>query len=322
MFQTCFTKYMSSNTRKHTWTNDGANGVDDPKTSEQILLDWLMTKGNYTNKWRGKDNNGKKKKHFAAEIASIMNAANVVVLRDAKQVMNKISHIEKAFRSAHDFANTETGQGLLENDKGEFNDAVMKKCQYYFDLLEIFGDRSSAKPKVTSAENLDSSDDDNGQNNYGTYDNYDEEEDEYNSDDNSNKIGHTNADYLDLSFDTLGEEANNNDTILAVDNVPLQLDNCGEKSEYASKAKQTFDSALLSLAGSAASKKRNKGQDRIVTLLDEHTKNSIASLTGVQECVAAAKIDAAADKLINWKLQQERLDLQLRMEKFTSRFNE
>ena len=75
--------------------------------------------------------------------------------------MNKISHIEKAFSAAHDFANTETGQGLKENDTGEFDDAVRRKCLYYFDLLEIFGDRASAKPKVTSLDNLSSSDDEN-----------------------------------------------------------------------------------------------------------------------------------------------------------------
>jgi hypothetical protein len=41
--------------RKPTWSNDGENGMDDPNTSEKILLDWLLVEGNYANKWRGKD---------------------------------------------------------------------------------------------------------------------------------------------------------------------------------------------------------------------------------------------------------------------------
>ena len=90
----------------------------------------------------------------------MINVAKVKVVRDGKQVMNKISHIEKSFRLAHDFANTETGQGLQENNWGEFDDAIRHKCPYYFDLVEIFGDRASAKPKATSHDNLDSSDDD------------------------------------------------------------------------------------------------------------------------------------------------------------------
>jgi len=158
--KTCWTKYTAFQARKPSWSNDGKNGPDDPLTSEKILLEWMMEEGNYAKKWRGKDSKGKKKKHVAAEIAQKMNAAKVRVSRDAKQVMNKISHIEKSFRSAHDFANSETGQGLKESNWGEFDDAVRSKCPFYFDLLDIFGDRASAKPKATSNESLESSDDD------------------------------------------------------------------------------------------------------------------------------------------------------------------
>jgi hypothetical protein len=157
--KTCLKKYQAYMKRKPNWLNDGANGPDDRMCSEAILLDWLTTEGNYSMKWRGKDAKGKNKKQIALEIADLMNAAKVRVKRDGKQVMNKIAHIEKAFCAAHDFANSETGQGLKETDAGQFDDAV-KKCQYYFDLLDIIGNRALAKPKATSHDNLDSSDED------------------------------------------------------------------------------------------------------------------------------------------------------------------
>mmetsp|Transcript_3947 Transcript_3947/g.7586 ORF Transcript_3947/g.7586 Transcript_3947/m.7586 type:complete len:324 (-) Transcript_3947:308-1279(-) len=159
--KTCWTKYKAVQSRKPTWANDGKDGPSDPMTSETILLDWLMDEENYSKKWHGKDSKGKKKKHVAAEIAQLMNVAKVKVHRDAKQVANKIAHIEKSFRCAHDFANSETGQGLKESDCGVFEDAVRKKCPFYHDILDIFGDRASAKPKATSVGNLESSDEEN-----------------------------------------------------------------------------------------------------------------------------------------------------------------
>ena len=83
-----------------------------------------------------------------------MNNMGVKVHRDEKQVSNKITYMERAFREAHDFANTETGVGLQETDRGNFQDIVRKRFPYYFDLLEIFGDRASSKLKVTSYDDL------------------------------------------------------------------------------------------------------------------------------------------------------------------------
>ncbi len=50
--------------RKGDWDCDGLNGLDDPKTSVKILLDWWMAEGNYS-KFRGKNNQGIKEKQFA-----------------------------------------------------------------------------------------------------------------------------------------------------------------------------------------------------------------------------------------------------------------
>jgi hypothetical protein len=120
--KTCYNKHVK---RKPTWSNDGGNGMDDPNTSEKILLHWLLVGDNYSNKWHGKDSKGRMKKQVAAELALMMNAAKVRVTHDEKQVMNKIAHIKKSFCCAHDdWANTETGQGLKENDPRAFDDAV------------------------------------------------------------------------------------------------------------------------------------------------------------------------------------------------------
>ena len=116
-----------------------------------------MTPGNYS-KYRGKNNSGKRKIQFAEEISKKINDAGVRVKRDKDKVKAKITHIETCFRSAHDFAFTETGAGIKETDEGNFRDIILKKCPWYFDLLDIFKDRASAKPKMTSDE-LDSEED-------------------------------------------------------------------------------------------------------------------------------------------------------------------
>ena len=274
--------------------------MDDPNTSERILLDWLTTEGNYSNKWRGKKNNGKKKKHVAAEIALLMNSANVTVKRDHKQVMNKITHIEKAFRAAHDIANTETGQGLQESDKGEFDDAVMKKCRYYFDLLEIFGDRASAKPKVTSADNLDTSEDDED-------DESNDESEEEIDDENPESV---DLEHMDISFETINDD-NYNDTIVEAGPSIIQLK---DRTVTTSTGKRSRSKSNISLAGSAASSKRSKTSK--ISLLNDDANAKLESLTSVQEKLANAKIDVANNQAINQKLQNEQIDLQLRMQKF------
>ena len=105
---------LSQSTRNPCWQTDGALGRQDPQNSEQLLLTWLMTKPNYR-RFRGKGNNGKTKKQFAEDIASLFNDSGVTVKRDAKQVLNKIKHMESLFWKAHDFANCKTGVGIQES---------------------------------------------------------------------------------------------------------------------------------------------------------------------------------------------------------------
>ena len=156
----CYNKL--ANPPRLNWTNDGKGGIDDPCSSERILLDWLMFPGNYANKWRGKDNKGRKKNQVAGDIAKLINDSGVLVKRDNRQVKNKIQHLERQFREAFDFANTETGAGLKEGDLVLFDDAVMQRCPHYYDLVDIFADRASSKAKATNMDlSLASSDTDN-----------------------------------------------------------------------------------------------------------------------------------------------------------------
>jgi len=74
---------------KFQWDKDGAQGRDDPSTSISVLIAWLQVEGNYRN-YRGKNNNGKRKKHFCEEIAKRINEAGVREKRNAKQVQSKI----------------------------------------------------------------------------------------------------------------------------------------------------------------------------------------------------------------------------------------
>jgi hypothetical protein len=59
------------------WTSDGKNGPTDPTTLMKILLDWILTEGNYS-RYRGKNNDGARKVEFANKIARLMNETKKV----------------------------------------------------------------------------------------------------------------------------------------------------------------------------------------------------------------------------------------------------
>jgi hypothetical protein len=91
------------------------------------LLDWLTENGgcNYI-KYHGR-HNSLSEQQTAEIVAHRINAFGVCVVRSAKLVLNKIYHLEKSFRSAHDFANSEIGAGMLESDNEEtFSKFIIK----------------------------------------------------------------------------------------------------------------------------------------------------------------------------------------------------
>ena len=85
--------------------------------------------------WKG--NNGKTKLQYGEIISKTIEAAGVRRERTAKDVKNKISHIEMAWK-ANDYSYTVTGAGLKASDpEGSFKEKVEKVCPYYLDLFDF-----------------------------------------------------------------------------------------------------------------------------------------------------------------------------------------
>jgi hypothetical protein len=83
-----------------------------------------------TQKYRGKGNNGIKKKQFADEICKLLASKGVRKERSAKDVVNKIASIADQFKIANDFALLDTGAGLKESDpEGSFKEAEEKNVR-------------------------------------------------------------------------------------------------------------------------------------------------------------------------------------------------
>jgi hypothetical protein len=114
------------------WNPDGKNGSEDKhSTSMKILLNWMLSEGNYS-KYCGKDNNGIRKQHFASLLAEQMKAETLSDGRTAKQIMEKIQQLEDSFREAHNFvATSETGAGIQEKEGNQtFQDIIRRKYTY------------------------------------------------------------------------------------------------------------------------------------------------------------------------------------------------
>ena len=137
----------NSNAQRMAWHKDGKPGVDGKfgPSSMAILLEWWTVDGGEKyNKFRGgTENRGMTKKDMAEALAKEMNDKGVVHRRTAKQVLQQISTMEQNMRAAMDFSETETGQGLQDNDIGTYKDQVLKRCKYYYELIDIVKDRGN-----------------------------------------------------------------------------------------------------------------------------------------------------------------------------------
>jgi hypothetical protein len=107
-----------------TWTNDGANGRDDPYTSQHYLIQWLTTGDNY-NKFRS-PSGGRTKIDLAAEVAAFINSKGVKVERTRETVNAKITWMQGCMRETYDWTVTPTGEGIREN---EGFDSLMDKVR-------------------------------------------------------------------------------------------------------------------------------------------------------------------------------------------------
>ena len=151
--KTCYNKvnklFMDQPTTKVPWNKDGKNGHEDPNHSEKIILDWLVKEGNYI-AFRGKDNKGTRKQDYAKHISSLIKDAGCRVDRTPAAVLSKINGYQDSFRRANDWANN-TGQGVLETDgRSSFEEAIKKRCPFYFLLEPVMKDRASSRPAVTT----------------------------------------------------------------------------------------------------------------------------------------------------------------------------
>eukprot|EP00977_Amphora_coffeiformis_P025485 scaffold20183_cov123-Amphora_coffeaeformis.AAC.1 len=92
----CHAKVMLASKTRPGWKSDEANGPEDPISSMHILLDWILSPGNYS-KFRGKNNNGTTKNQYAQMLANHMNSAGVKVHHEHKQVLSKIQNFKILF---------------------------------------------------------------------------------------------------------------------------------------------------------------------------------------------------------------------------------
>jgi hypothetical protein len=153
------------------WNRDGHGGGDDPNNSENILIAWLQSPGNYK-KFRSPPS-GMTKIAVCEEISRKIDRAGTLKVRKAPSVVLKIKAMEGAFRDAHDWA-TNTGVGVLASDgRVTFEEAVTKRFTFYFDLLEVMNERASARP-LQSTDGMDMTrdedDDDSDDELYDLYD--------------------------------------------------------------------------------------------------------------------------------------------------------
>ena len=106
---------------------DGPGGPIDSVTSMSVLIRWMMS-GSKFSRFRG-NNKGKTKLFICEEIVAVLKEEKIIVIeRNAKQILDKITAIEKSFKTAHDWIN-HTGQGV--DDREQFREAVLKRYQYY-----------------------------------------------------------------------------------------------------------------------------------------------------------------------------------------------
>ena len=123
-------------------------------------MKWLTTEGNYNMYRGGATSHGKGKLYWDNILNKQMKEAGIRKYRSPKAIKNKIMNIEDSFKSAHDWAG-QTGAGLKDDNPGQFDDYVRKKCPYYFDLLHIMQDRATSRPQMTSDSLRAGSDEDN-----------------------------------------------------------------------------------------------------------------------------------------------------------------
>ena len=129
--------------KKVPWEEDG---------SLTVLMDWITEHGNYAAYSGSSGNKGKTKSAYYKQIAEMIRSKNPSSERTEKDVENKITALERQFRTAVDWANN-TGQGV--ENPGDFKAALLKRCPLYEQLEPIMGERPNAVPLSSNEPNSD-----------------------------------------------------------------------------------------------------------------------------------------------------------------------
>ena len=116
-----------------------------------LLIDWLVTPGNYA-KRRG-NLQGISKQQIQQDVASFINQAGLKmgITRNSnqKQVGTKIQDIESKYKSALSFSQN-TGEGIREDQKlsdEQFEHMIKQKFKHFYTLQPIFEDHACMQPR-------------------------------------------------------------------------------------------------------------------------------------------------------------------------------
>jgi len=138
------------------WHTDG---LTPELNSMSVIINWLMTDGNYS-RWQGTDKqNGTTKVGIANELSQLIKDKGITVERPGRDIHVRINRLEQQFRAAKDWLN-QASKGVTCEES--IKAAVIHRCPYHYVLEDVMRDHASSMPLSTmsSISNLKILDDD------------------------------------------------------------------------------------------------------------------------------------------------------------------